>query len=100
MKTTLLISALVTFSFGISFAGTREELMARMGFSRDEIARDKANHAALVKAMDANSPKIESNLDKSDNGQAADTRPRTAQQIRDQAEAVVQEAENRQPLPR
>ena len=53
MKKVILIGLLAAVPFGHGFAGTREELMARMGFSKEEIAKDKAAHNSLSGTLDA-----------------------------------------------
>jgi hypothetical protein len=53
MKKAILIGLLAATPFSRATAGDREELMARMGFSREEIARDAASHNALTAKLDA-----------------------------------------------
>ena len=53
MKKAILIGVLATIPFSRAFAGDREELMARMGFSKEEIAGDAATHNALTAKLDA-----------------------------------------------
>jgi len=56
----LIIGSSICFSANLVFAGEREDLMARMGFSKEEIARDKQRHDALAKKLDKIAPKNDS----------------------------------------
>src|SRR5438128_2142849 len=97
MKTIHVMGAVLTLvSVGPGFAGSREELMSRMGFSKQEIAKDESKHTELVKALDAVSPKNNSESGNAALGNAGEmNRPLTAQQIRDQAEALAQGAQEK-----
>ena len=53
MKKAILVGLLAAIPFSHAFAGDREELMARMGFSKKEIARDADAHHALTAKLDA-----------------------------------------------
>src|ERR1044071_224176 len=53
MKKVILVGLLAAISFSRAFAGEHEELMVRMGFSKEEIAGDAAAHNALTAKLDA-----------------------------------------------
>ena len=53
MKKAILIGVLAAIPFSRAFAGDREELMARMGFSKEEIAGDAATHNTVTAKLDA-----------------------------------------------
>jgi hypothetical protein len=100
MKKVILIGLLAAVSFSRGLAGTRrEELMARMGFSKEEIARDAAAHKAVAGTLDAMGGKGDPKTAASVLREADEINQlRTSRALRQEAESLAAEAEKRAAL--
>ena len=100
MKKAILIALITAVSFSRGFAGTsREELMARMGFSKEEIAKDAATHKATTGTLDTVAGKSDPQAAALVLREANEiNKLRASSALRQQAERLAAEAEKRATL--
>jgi hypothetical protein len=99
MKTLSIGLLALLFSSVTAFAGSREELQARMGFSKEEIAKDAAAHNALTQKLDATGGKTDPKAAASGILESNESNALRASHARRQhAESLVVEADKRAAL--
>lgn len=96
MKKVILIGLLAAVPFGRGFAGEREELMARMGFSKEEISKDAVAHNALTGKLDANGGKSDPKVGELERRETDEINElRALNTLRQQAENLAGETRHR-----
>lgn len=95
MKKWILIGLLAAVSVNHGFAGSREDLMARMGFSQEEIAKDIEAHNALTGTLDVTGGKSDPKAAALALREASEINQlRASRALRQQAESLVAQAAN------